>query len=277
MSTPNPPHTPAADRTASKVIAALTAALGAAVIVFVVVGAASPVVAATGSDRQLRVTDLDGVSGLTLDVNSADLEIVFDDVDEAILDARDADSTTWSLRREGDQLSVGNAREQMFSWFRGGARWFGRDEGQATLTLPDRLAGLDADLRANDTDLDVEGEFGALQVEVNSGDLSVTGEADTLTLGVSAASGRLELSNVSNADISLAAGRLETTLSGSAPDAVTAEVSAGALELTLPEESYDVTTDASAGAIENRLRTDSSAPRTVSVEVNAGRAELNSD
>lgn len=257
-------------RTAPRVIALLTAALGIAVVVGAVLSAAVPTVAAAVSRSEEHSVDVEGVSDLDIDVHAMGLTIVFDDVDEASLEVRDSRGGAWTFERDDAVLRVATPRGNAMWWFGGG-------NGRATLTLPDDLAGLDAEVEVGGGSLDAEGEFGDLAVTLDAGQLTVSGTARDLIAEVNAGAGDLDLAGVATADLSLGAGELLARLTGSAPDEVIASVSAGSLELTLPDETYDLTTDVSAGSVDNGLRTNAQAPRTVFVEVAAGNAVLESD
>lgn len=256
-------------RTAARVIAILTASLGAAVLVGSIVGAAWPTFAASTTHDEQRELDVDGVTSMEVDAAAMSLDIVFADVDRATLEVRDA-TAAWTFETDGDALRVATPREGFVSWFRPG-------NGHATLTLPEELAGLDADLRVGGGSLDATGEFGELDVDLGAGEVIVRGEARSLGADISAGRGDIDLAGVSTADLSLGAGELITRLTGEAPQSVTATVSAGSMTLTLPDEVYDVTSTVSAGDIDNRLRTADGASSTVNVEVSAGDARLLAD
>jgi hypothetical protein len=249
------------------VIALLTAGLGVAVIVGAVATTAVPTFASATAHSEERFLSIDGVSALDIDVDAMDLTLVFDAVDEASLDVRDSGGGRWIFERDGSVLRVSTPRAPFLSWFDGG-------NGTATLTLPDELAGLDADVAVAGGSFDAAGGFGDVSLDLAAGQVTIEGAADTLITDVSAGRGEIDLADVSTADLSLGSGELIARLAGSAPREVTASISAGSLELTLPDEEYDVTSDVSAGGIDNRLRTDSGASRTVFVEVSAGHALL---
>jgi hypothetical protein len=72
----------------------------------------------------------------------------------------------------------------------------------------------------------------------------------------------------------VSAGAVDARLTGSAPRAVTVDVSAGSLDLRLPDEAYDVRSDVSAGDFENGLRTDAESGNVVDVTVSAGTVTI---
>lgn len=263
----DPPPTGTDRRAAPKVVALLTAGLGVAIIVGAVTTTALPTFASAVSHSEERFVSVDGVSALDIDVIAMGLTVVFDDVDEASLDVRDSGGGRWTFERDDAVLRVSTPRAPFVSWFAGG-------NGTATLTLPAELAGLDAQLAVSGGSFDAEGEFGEVNLELAAGQVTIGGAADTLLADVSAGRGEIALDDVSSAELTLGTGELIASLGGTAPSTVTASVSAGSLDLTLPDEEYDVTTDVSAGDVDNRLRTDSGARRTVFVEVAAGNARL---
>ncbi|MFG6475450.1 hypothetical protein ACFXP7_03600 [Microbacterium sp. P06] len=257
-------------RSAPRVIALLTAALGAAVVVGTVASAAVSTFDVASSHSLSTFVGVRGVTALDLDVDAAELTVVFDDVDGASLEVEDSGGGEWTFERDGAALRVASPRAPFTSWFRGG-------NGDATLTLPNELAGLDADVAMAGGSFEADGDFGDLEIELSGGEVTIGGSADTVAADVAAGRGEVKLENVSSARLSLGAGELIAELSGSAPEEVTASVSAGSLELTLPDETYDVTSELAAGDVDNRLRTDPGATRTVFVEVSAGSAVLRAD
>jgi hypothetical protein len=52
------------------------------------------------------------------------------------------------------------------------------------------------------------------------------------------------------------------------------DVSAGSFDLALPDGDYDVTSDVSAGRLDNRLSTSASASNRVAVQLSAGAVTL---
>ena len=86
----------------------------------------------------------------------------------------------------------------------------------------------------------------------------------------------VSLADVRDADLQLSAGAANGTLTGSAPQTVTIDVSAGRLDLTLPDVPYAVGSDVSAGELRNDLDIDARSDRRVSVSVSAGFVALGS-
>ncbi|WP_200880966.1 DUF4097 family beta strand repeat-containing protein [Microbacterium profundi] len=216
--------------------------------------------------------DASGITGIDLDVGGAAVRVEFGDVEQAQLELSGSGDDRWSLSRDGDELVV-NSPEMNFGWWFGD--WF-NDDQSVVLTLPDELRSerLDADVSLGAGSLDVQGDFGDIDVEVGAGALFITGSADTIEADLSAGRAEFELADVSTADFSISAGRLEAELTGTAPRDVQVDVSAGSLELTLPDEEYDVRQDVSAGSLDNGLQTSSNARNSIVVSVSAGSAVL---
>ena len=78
------------------------------------------------------------------------------------------------------------------------------------------------------------------------------------------------------ADLRVSAGSMNAALTGDAPTDTTVDVSAGSLELTLPDDTYDVTVSEAAGSVDNDLDTSSTATNTVDVSISAGNVSLRS-
>lgn len=265
------PDPSAPSRGSSRVISTLTIALGAAVLVGAVWGGAVPTVAsALTRPDDSQIVNVDGVTEIDVDVSATDFTIEFGDVDTATLSVEGA-SGRWTLERDVDTLIVESPRLRWF-WF-----GFGSRSGTAVLTLPTDLAGVDADISTSAGSITVDGEFGELDLEMSAGDLTATGSADSLSSDVSAGRADIDLEGVREAELSQSAGETFARLTGTAPREVSISVSAGSLDLTVPDEEYDVTTDTSAGSVDNGLSTSSSAERSIHVDLSAGSVTLSAD
>lgn len=265
---PAGPDSPQPDRTAARVVAILTVALGVAVIVATVWAGVVPTVRAASTRSETQSVPVSaGIDTLAVDVDAASLVIRFDDVSVASLDVRNVGAGSWTLERDGGVLRVETPRAPFLSWFGGG-------NGRATLTLPRSLDGVDADLLIDAGSLDADGVFGDLRVELGAGDATVSGEADALVLEASAGSAEFDLDGVAEAELGIGAGEITGRLAGETPHLVTVSVSAGSLDVTLPDGSYDVSADVSAGDFSHELREDPSSDSRIVVEVSAGSAML---
>jgi len=256
------------------VVAIIAIVAGALLIVgTIAAGILGAVARASGPADERIVVDAAGVASLDVDVAAGDVRVLFTDTDEAVLDVTaDYGAGRWSLTREGDELVVRSPDR----WF--GGWWFYDGPTRVVLELPEDLQGaaLDAKLTLSAGSLDVDGEFGVLDLEVNAGELTLAGEADEVTASVNAGRADLEIANVSDAGLDVSAGGLKAVFTGSAPDDVAIDVSAGSLDLTVPSGAYRVDSDVSAGGLDNRLETSSSASRVIAVSVAAGDATLRS-
>src|SRR5690606_4614699 len=155
-------------------------------------------------------------------------------------------------------------------WFR--PDWL-RGDQRATLVLPLELEGLDGELTLDAGELTVEGDFDVLNVEVNAGSLEIEGEARMLEAELNAGRADIALSGVDEAGYTVSAGRIVSTLH-TAPSSVTIAVMAGALDLSLPDEGYDLRQQLSAGSLDNGLTQRSSSDRRIVAEVEAGSVNL---
>lgn len=276
-----PPSTPIAQAqttgagSGAKAIAIVTAIVGGVALL----GSGATAAFAAASELSVhggtQAVAVDGIDALDLHVGASDVTVEFGDVDEAVLETTGSRGGEWTLRRDDDELIV-HSPDRRFGWWFGG--WFGDDE-RVVLTLPENLrtAGLDADISLQAGSVDVDGEFGELDVEVGAGALFLAGSATTLDADVSAGRAEIELDGVSEADLTVSAGRMVAQLTGSAPDDVQIDVSAGSLELTLPDVAYNVTQEVSAGSLDNGLETSSRSAHVIEARVSAGSAALRAD
>lgn len=224
------------------------------------------------SSDYVETADVSGIQSLDLEVGASDVTVEFGDVDDAELRVDGSRVGSWTLERDADELVV-HSPNRGFGWWFGS--WFGGEE-HVVLTLPEslRTAELDADIDLSAGSLDVSGDFGELDVVIGAGALFLEGSADTVDAEINAGRADIELADVSAADFTVAAGRLVAELTGSAPDEIVFDVSAGSLELTVPDTTYDVVDEVSAGSFENDVEISSSASRTIHATVSAGSAQL---
>lgn len=263
---------PDGPRSSARVIAILAIAFGALLIVGAVFSGVFSAVRAASQQTEILTltTDATGIRSLDIDVAAAEFTIAYGG-DTVSLDVNGG-AADWRLDRDGDVLTVTTER----GWW-GGWRLF--DEGDvAVLTLPQSFEHieLDADLSLSAGVLRAEGRYGELDLDLSAGAMDLSGSARTLHADVSAGRLVFDLDGVDEADLRLSAGAITGDLTGAAPQEVTVDVSAGRLDLTLPDEAYAVTTEVSAGQFENRLNVDSRSEHRVSVSVAAGFALLRS-
>lgn len=216
--------------------------------------------------------DTSGVTSLDVDASASRFDLEFDDVTEATLETSGLNATRWDMHRNGDELVV-EAPSRWASWC-----IFTCDNGdnQVTLTLPEELndGSLNAELGLNAGRLFADGDFDTLSVELNAGEVNVNGTTRALDAELNAGSANLNLADVDTANFEVAAGRLTAELTGSAPTTTDIEVNAGRLLLTLPNDSYTVTSDVAAGMLDNQLGNDATAANSIAVEVAAGNVTL---
>lgn len=271
---PPPDEPPRKTRSASRVIAILTIALGAAIVLGAILTAIFSTVASAAVRTETRTIDAVGVRDLDVDVSAVSMRVEFADVPEATLEVtggRSADE--WTLERDDDELTVSSPDHRWFEW-----NWIWGDDTRATLTLPTALQGssLDASLGLSAGDLDVDGRFADLDIEVGAGSLTVTGTARALSAELSAGDADIQLDGVREAEFQISAGAVDSRLTGAAPQSVVVDVSAGSLDLVLPDGAYDVRSEVSAGDFDNRLNTEAGARNQVNVTVSAGSVMIDS-
>lgn len=267
---PQPPP-PAGSSSTSKVVAIVAIVLGG----LLVLGTVGWAVAATIFSGTVRTSTATaavvGVQELDVDVSAGSLRVEFADVDEAELEVRSPfGADRWTLARDEDELRVESPRFFGMGWLFDGV-------GEAVLTLPLSLEGLDADLTLSAGDLAAAGTFGELSVDVNAGHAELEGSAADVSVQVNAGRADVDLDGVREGELTVSAGDLFATFTGAQPRALELEVSAGSLRVTVPEGEYDVRSDVSAGDFDNGVGSTPGASSTVSVSVSAGNAVLLAD
>lgn len=266
---PGSPQMPPRASGAGRGVTIVMIVVGAVVIVGAILSAVFATVASASARTTSSSLAVAGVTDLDIDVSAGSLTVEFADVREAELDVTSSwGLARWTLERDGDELSVASPQ----GFFAGG--WLFGGTGDAVLRLPRALEGSDADLSLSAGELRADGGFGDLDLDVGAGRVTIVGSAVELEVQISAGDAELDLADVRTASIGVSAGSMEAVLTGSQPDEIVAEVSAGSLELTVPDGSYDVTSDVSAGDFENKVQTSPDARSTIRVQVSAGSATL---
>lgn len=215
--------------------------------------------------------DATGVTALDVDANAAQFTLEFAEVNEATLEASGVSADRWELIRSDTTLEV-DAPDRWWHW-----GWFGNSgSSHVTLTLPTELndGSLQADLDVDAGQLTATGSFDQLGLELNAGEARVDGAVRTLDAQVNAGEATLMIADAEETNFEVAAGRLTTELTGSAPTTTQIDVSAGQLDLTLPDETYAVTSDVAAGNLDNRLDTVSDSQYQIDVDLAAGEVKL---
>lgn len=228
----------------------------------------SLVASSTEGADSVQTVDAAGIEGIDLDVDAGNMRVEFGDVDEAELAVTNSRGPAWTLDRDGDQLVV-RSPEFRFGWWFGS--WVGDDQS-AVLTIPESLrdAQLDADFTLDAGSLDVVGDFGTLDITVNAGALDVEGAASSFAIDMSAGRADALIDGADDADLSVSAGDLAVELTGRAPSQTTLDVSAGSVDLRVPDESYAITQDVSAGSLDAKVEQSSDSRHAIDVSLAAG-------
>jgi hypothetical protein len=224
----------------------------------------------SGSASGALNAEVQGVRSLDLEVSGAEMTVEFSgDATEAKLQIDGGSSDGWSLKRDGAELKVRGPHDG-FDWFRPG--WMNGDQ-RATLMLPDALSGIDADFTLQAGELTVGGDFGQLGVDVNAGSLRMDGTARELDAELNAGRADIDLSEVRKAEFTVNAGRIVASLD-TVPSSVEIDVAAGALDLTVPDEEYDIRQDVTAGSLDSGLQQSSNSSNRITASVSAGSVRL---
>ncbi|MFV0373762.1 hypothetical protein [Microbacterium sp.] len=276
--TPAPASTtPPARRQSARVTATVFTVVGALILGgTVVTGTISALRTASASSSEVTLTARSaGVALVNTDNSAGTLVVRFDDsATEASLEVIGSTATDWRLTRDGDTLDVRVERE----WWPGGSLWSLWHDGgdSAVLTLPGELAGVDARLGLSAGTVRADGTFGRLQVNMSAGDAELSGSARELALDVSAGDIDFNLDGVDRMTVGVSAGGVSGAVTGNPPASVDIAVSAGSVDMTLPDGAYAVASDVSAGSFQNRLTSVAGSTSQVTVGVSAGDVTLRS-
>lgn len=256
-------------------VAVLVTLVGGLVVLGLIAQAVVTTASASGGSEEASYTAaVDGVTELDLEVAASSLTVSFANVPEATLDvtARGWGARTdWVLEVEEGVLRVADERDGVLGFWPS----FGMREVEATLVLPDRLEGqIDADIDLSAGDIDLTGDVGALDLDVSAGSLTFTGASESLVAEISAGSATVVTDGPATVDVDVSAGRFIGTVTGTAPTSTTIDVSAGGVQLLLPEAEYALAGEVSAGDRTVDVRTDPTSPNLLRVDVSAGDATV---
>lgn len=258
-------------------ISMLAIVLGTLGLVFAIGGGVVRGFAAHSPTSQSWTASADGIEALRVDTTAAGFEVRFDDIDEARLDASTDGGPVqrWQLVRDGATLRAETDRR--LGWW-GFGRWFGEGGGEerVVLTLPAELerAGLDLDVDVSAGSFDADAEWGTALVDLSAGSVDIAGDAESLGISVSAGEARLDVASRGDVTLDVSAGRVIGALTGEQPASITADVSAGSIELSIPDGAYAVTQDVSAGDATIDVDDERDATSTIDVQVSAGSIAL---
>ncbi|WP_344725115.1 hypothetical protein, partial [Agrococcus terreus] len=131
---PAPPNPEPRRSSATKPIMITLAIVGALALVGVLVTTLlSSIIGLSSQGSASQTADTTGVTQLELNSNAGNVNILFDDVDQATLDATGQHADRWELVHRGDTLAV-NAPDTWWSWC-----WFNCEGTEVTVTLPQEL------------------------------------------------------------------------------------------------------------------------------------------
>lgn len=270
---PGGPAGPGARSGGVTAIAIVTAVIGGIALVgtagTAAIAATSNIsVASNAGGDSVQSRDVEGIDALTLDAAASSMRVEFGDVDQAELAISNRRGPDWTIERDGDELVVRGPDNRWDWWF---GDWFGGEE-VVVLTLPEslRAEAIDADLTLDAGSLDVVGDFGALDIDVSAGALDVEGSATSLDVGMSAGRADIVLDSVADAALNVSAGDFSLELTGTPPTRTAIDVSAGSVDLTVPDVAYDITQSVDAGSLDARVEQSSSARHTIEVSLSAG-------
>lgn len=258
-------------------ISTVLVVLGSIGLVFAIGSGVVRGVSAHAATSHSYSADATGLEQLRIDSSASAFEIRFGEVDRATLDVATTGGPAqhWRFERAGDALEI--STDERWRWFGFGVVLGDRvGEERAVLTLPAALEtqrlGLDAGLSAGS--LEASGDWGATVLDLSAGEADIAGTADSLAIEVSAGEVRVDVETDGAVDLDVSAGRIIGALTGPQPSSIDASVSAGSVELEIPEGPYAVTEQASAGSSRVGVDDDPNAASSIDVQVSAGSVVL---
>lgn len=231
----------------------------------------------SGGEAQHLTTSAAGVTAMSVDATAANFTITCDgsvDRPNTFDFTTDSGDRQWRMFERGGHLRVEPNEPWLDVSFGGSQRI-----QDITLGLPaeacDGSSLLNADIELGAGKLLMDGNYAAVEALVEAGDFDFRGDAAQFELELAAGSADFVANNVAEGSVTVSAGKVTGEFAGSAPALLETEVNAGRAVLTLPDESYSVRSDVSAGSFDNRLRTEQGATaHVVQADVSAGHLTL---
>lgn len=221
--------------------------------------------------------DAEGITGLDLDLRAGNVTLEYASVSEAKLEVTGPGSERWGMRRDQNTLVVESPRLSSGFCFLGICP-DGRRNGltTVTLTLPQKFqrTALNVDVELAAGDFRADGTFGELSLDLGAGEATVSGSARTLDVSVHAGDYSIDLADVARAGFETAAGSGTAQLTGKAPVDIDIEISAGSLDLTIPDVEYRLDSSVTAGDIASQIRTSQTSQNRIEASVAAGEIVL---
>lgn len=260
---------PSGRRPSSRVVAVIAICAGAVLIAGTVFTGILGAVRTTAVHTDTLTASAAGLTAFDVEVSAAEVTVTYDTVTEATLTVTGGSGAdSWRLERNGDRLIVAADRDWWSRW-----GWL-RGPDTVELVLPVAARGADADVDVDSGSFTARGDFGVLDLSMNAGSLRIDGTAQSLMTDVNAGSARVDLDGVTEASLTVNAGSFDGTLSGTAPSDIAIDVSAGRIDLTVPDTTYALTSEVSAGRFSHELATDPGARNRIDVQVSAGAVIL---
>jgi len=266
-----PPQQSSTVRSGTRALAITIGVLGGGILLLggaaAAIGAVGSTIFSASGGSGSASLPVSGVEALRVDIGAGDVDVSFGSGSEARLDF-ESNIGEWAFERDGDTLVVSSPR-QWFGFFNWGS------EQRATLVLPQSLEGIDADLDVSAGSLIVDGVLGDVSYGLSAGDIELEGSATSLVAEMSAGRSIIELADLETAAFDVSAGGLYADLTGEAPDAIDVDVSAGSVEMQVPDVPYRIAIDRSAGSVDVQgVQHDDDARRTIDVQVAAGHVDI---
>lgn len=168
-------------------------------------------------------------------------------------------SGPWDLRVEGTTLLL---------------RPTGPSVEEAELVLPERLRSAPLTLRVPSGRFESDGLFGAVDVEADSGQVTLRGGAESLRAEVRSGSFEFRGEAPGGAELEVRSGLLDVELEGPRPERLDVRVRSGSADLTVPPGAYRVETTVGSGSIDSEVRHDPGADARISLSVESGSGRL---
>lgn len=231
-----------------------------------------------------RTTPVNGAfTAAQVEVESGAVSVQYADVPQALIkEEHRRRNSRLTQRVDGSTLRVELSDRRWFSFGPG---------AQVTLVLPRSMEATapNLDIKSHAGRVDVTGNYGSVKLDSSAGAVITTGtfrdidahssagevrmDATAATVKADSSAGRIDLRlrDTKSLRAKSSAGSTSITMSGVQPDNVDARSSAGRVDVDLPDGSYRINADSSAGRAEvESLVNDPNSPHVVEAHSSAG-------
>ncbi|MDO5534628.1 MAG: hypothetical protein Q4F65_08255, partial [Propionibacteriaceae bacterium] len=201
------------------------------------------------SDGGARTTELaEAVTSVAVPASGVAVVVRDDDVPPARVGEDVLDEGGLSVQVEDGALVIEHTRADGWTWF---------SDDELTILLPRELAAStpDVTVTVSTASIDLRGDFGAVDLEAQTGSIRAEGTYERFAAETST-------------------GSIDLEADGEPPAEITARTGTGSVDIEVPAGSYAVETRPGTGSSDVEVDVDANSPHTITVETGTGSIDI---